>query len=399
MRTSRVSRDTASVLAALTPRRSSRRAISTTVTPIKQESPLSDASLPSDDYSTTPEPSSNRKRKRPTGTYPTTSPKSLPSSVQPSAASSTAPIPKRARRQPAKQIKAEDGTVTVAPPANWEEMYSVAAAMRKLRTAPVDTMGCETLADTTRTPRDQRFQTLVALMLSSQTKDTVTAVAMQNLQRRLPGGFSLESVLAVEPATLNGMIDKVGFHNNKTKYIKATAEILRDRFAGDIPDSIEGLVSLPGVGPKMAFLTMSAAWGRDEGIGVDVHVHRITNLWGWHKTKNPEETRASLEAWLPKDKWHNINTLLVGLGQTYCPPVGRKCGECRLGVEGLCPSAVIDRKQIKAKREVKIEDEVKAEVEVKTDLTDTVGAGLVETQKSIIKKEETITSDLEDAGR
>jgi endonuclease-3 len=110
-------------------------------------------------------------------------------------------------------------------------------------------------------------------------------------------------VLAIEGSALNAFINKVGFHNLKTKYIKQTAEILRDKWHSDIPDTIEGLVSLPGVGPKMAYLCMSAAWGRDEGIGVDVHVHRITNLWGWHKTSKPEETRAALESWLPRDKW------------------------------------------------------------------------------------------------
>ena len=100
----------------------------------------------------------------------------------------------------------------------------------------------------------------------------------------------------------------------------------------------------------MAYLTLSAAWGRDEGIGVDVHVHRITNLWGWHKTQNPEQTRAMLESWLPKDKWHDINNLLVGFGQTICLPVGRRCGECRLAERGLCPSAVV-REGVKVKRE------------------------------------------------
>jgi endonuclease-3 len=117
--------------------------------------------------------------------------------------------------------------------------------------------------------------------------------------------------------------------------------LLRDKWNSEIPDSIEGLVSLPGVGPKMAYLTLSAAWGRDEGIGVDVHVHRITNLWGWHKTQQPEQTRAALESWLPKDKWHDINNLLVGFGQTICLPIGRKCGDCKLAANGLCPSAVV----------------------------------------------------------
>ena len=199
-------------------------------------------------------------------------------------------------------------------------------------------------------PQDKRFQTLIALMLSSQTKDTTNAIAMRRLQTELPSpGLTLENILAVEPTKLNEMIFVVGFHNNKTKYIKAAALILRDQYGGDIPDTIEGLMSLPGVGPKMAYLCLSAAWGRTEGIGVDVHVHRITNLWGWHKTKGPEETRAALEAWLPKDRWHEINHLLVGFGQTICLPVGRKCEKCTLSEKGLCPSAVLQTKTV-AKR-------------------------------------------------
>ena len=196
-------------------------------------------------------------------------------------------------------------------------------------------------------------------MLSSQTKDTTNAIAMRRLQTELPPpGLTLENILEVDPVRLNELIYVVGFHNNKTRYIKATALILKDRFAGDIPDTIEGLISLPGVGPKMAYLCLSAAWGRTEGIGVDVHVHRITNLWRWHKTKAPEETRAALQAWLPREKWHEINHLLVGFGQTICLPIGRKCESCTLSSGGLCPSAVLGRKQItkKMKREDQIED-------------------------------------------
>lgn len=209
-------------------------------------------------------------------------------------------------------------------------------------------------------------------MLSSQTKDTTNAIAMRRLQTELPSpGLTLQNILDVDPVRLNEMIYVVGFHNNKTKYIKAAALILRDQFNGDIPDTIEGLISLPGVGPKMAYLCMSAAWGRTEGIGVDVHVHRITNLWGWHKTKAPEETRAALEAWLPRDKWHEINHLLVGFGQTICLPVGRKCGECTLGRSGLCPSAVVEKKKKTVKRVKKevVEEAGDGEVRVKSDET------------------------------
>ncbi|PKX98001.1 uncharacterized protein P174DRAFT_508360 [Aspergillus novofumigatus IBT 16806] len=274
----------------------------------------------------------------------------------------------KSRRAPARKIKGDDGSIKIEPPSNWETIYSMVKKMRENNpTAPVDTMGCAELYWRSSSPRDKRFQTLIALMLSSQTKDTVTAVAMQRLHTELGDGkapaedpivkkeeqedidlkssqplrdstLNLENILAVSPERLNELIRTVGFHNNKTKYIKAAAEILRDQYNSDIPSTAEELMKLPGVGPKMAYLCMSAAWGKDEGIGVDVHVHRITNLWGWHKTKTPEETRMALESWLPRDKWHEINKLLVGLGQTVCLPVGRRCGECDLAGTKLCKS-------------------------------------------------------------
>lgn len=152
------------------------------------------------------------------------------------------------------------------------------------------------------------------------------------------------------------------------RYLKQAAEILRDKWNGDIPDTIEGLVSLPGVGPKMAHLCMSVAWNRTEGIGVDVHVHRITNLWGWNKTRNPEETRLALQSWLPRDKWRQINWLLVGFGQAVCLPVGRKCGRCDLGLNGLCKAAdrgkVAEGRKARAGMDLKVE---KVEAKIKID--------------------------------
>lgn len=296
------------------------------------------------------------------------------------------------RRQPAKRIKGPNGTVTVQPPTDWEKVYNMTAAMRKRVLAPVDTMGCESLHEVHRSPRDQRLQILTSLMLSSQTKDTVTAAAIENLQKNLPGGLNLEALLSVEPAELNDLISKVGFHNNKTKYIKQTAIILRDDWKSDIPDSIDGLVSLPGVGPKMAYLCMSAAWGRDEGIGVDVHVHRITNLWRWHKTNTPEQTRLELESWLPKEKWHDINHLLVGFGQTICLPVGRKCDQCDLATEKLCPSR-------QASKTSPVKKKVKTEVDIKVE---DGGAEAVKVDEVAVETDDvgvTVEADLQEEGK
>lgn len=302
------------------------------------------------------------------------------------------------RKLPARKTKDADGSVKVEPPSNWEEIYSIVKDMRlRNPTAPVDTMGCAELYWRSSSERDRRFHVLIALMLSSQTKDTVTAVAMQRLhtelgpegnslikaeegeelQKKLPiwdhtkqqsaSTLTLENVLAVSPVRLNELIRTVGFHNNKTKYIKATAEILRDEFDSDIPSTPEGLMRLPGVGPKMAYLCMSSAWNRHEGIGVDVHVHRITNLWGWNKSKTPEETRKALESWLPKDRWHEINKLLVGLGQTVCLPVGRRCGECDLAGTGLCKGEIKGAGNARKRKpvvEVKEDEESKVKIKL-----------------------------------
>jgi len=95
--------------------------------------------------------------------------------------------PKKSRRAPAKKPISTNGTIKIEPPAHWEEVYELTKQMRATTIAPVDTMGCATLADRNDTPRNQRFQTLIALMLSSQTKDTVTSVAIKGMQETMPG--------------------------------------------------------------------------------------------------------------------------------------------------------------------------------------------------------------------
>lgn len=135
------------------------------------------------------------------------------------------------------------------------------------------------------------------------------------------------------------------------KHLKKTAEILKRDYDCDIPDSVEGLCKLPGVGPKMAHLCMNIAWKKQSGIGVDTHVHRISNRLGWVKTKNPEETRKALQGWLPQSKWTEINWLLVGFGQQTCLPVGPDCAGCLN--KSICPTGVALIKSPKKKSPAK----------------------------------------------
>jgi endonuclease-3 len=107
------------------------------------------------------------------------------------------------------------------------------------------------------------------------------------------------------------------------------AQILKDDYEGNAPEDYNELVKLPGIGPKMAHLYLQCCCDKVEGIAVDTHVHRICNRLKWvDDTKTPEETRKRLEDWVPKEKWIDVNTLLVGLGQTICFAKKPKCEEC-----------------------------------------------------------------------
>jgi endonuclease-3 len=216
---------------------------------------------------------------------------------------------------------------SLPPPEGWREIYDLVWELRRERDAPVDWAGCETVG------KGNEFHILIALMLSSQTKDQVVSEAMTNLKSWPRGGLSVASILNMSDKELDTLIAKVGFHNNKTKFIKQTAQILQDKYKGRVPQTAEELCSLPGIGPKMAYIILSAAFGIVDGIGVDTHMHRIFNVLHWVSSKTPEQTREQLEGWLPRPEWPHINVLTVGLGQGIQQPAERhrllrRCVDC-----------------------------------------------------------------------
>lgn len=188
--------------------------------------------------------------------------------------------------------------------------------MRSKIIAPVDLMGCDRLASACSDPATKRFQTLIALMLSSQTRDKPTAQAHKALFSSFP---TCSSLATATPSQIESLIKPVGFHRVKAVNISKVAQIcLQPPLCGDIPRSLEKLQQLPGVGPKMAHLTMTCAWDDCQGIGVDVHVHRISRRLGWTKSPTPEGCRRDLERIFERALWPEINPLLVGFGQEIC---------------------------------------------------------------------------------
>ncbi|KAF3421785.1 hypothetical protein E2986_09912 [Frieseomelitta varia] len=247
------------------------------------------------------------------------------------------------KNKEAQDIDPQNGTAKIEinkenkwMPPNWETVLENVKEMRKHKTAPVDEMGCHKCTDPKATAKITRYQSLIALMLSSQTKDQVTHAAMQRL---ITYGCAPELIVGTPDDTLGKLIYPVGFWKRKVEYIKKTSKILIEKYDGDIPRTLKELCQLPGVGPKMGHLCMQIAWGEVSGIGVDTHVHRICNRLGWVKklTKTPEDTRIAVEEWLPKNLWSQVNYLLVGFGQEICLPRFPKCDECLN--KNICPSS------------------------------------------------------------
>lgn len=172
------------------------------------------------------------------------------------------------------------------------------------------------------------FCVLVGTILSSRTKDACTAGAVRRLFAAAGEGvFTSEKLEAMEVAEIERLIYPVGFYRDKARHLKRLPEVLREKFNGVMPQTVEELCDLPGVGRKTANLTVAVGFGLP-AICVDVHVHRICNWLGLVDTKTPLQTEMELRRILPRRYWKEWNSHLVSFGQTRCDPVRPKCAGC-----------------------------------------------------------------------
>ncbi|OHB37304.1 MAG: endonuclease III [Planctomycetes bacterium RIFCSPHIGHO2_02_FULL_50_42] len=170
------------------------------------------------------------------------------------------------------------------------------------------------------------FKVLISCLLSLRTKDNVTSAASERLFRLAD---TPDAMLKLETLDIQGAIYPVGFYRIKSARIKEICRALIEEYGRNVPDDIDTLLKLPGVGRKTANLVVTLGYGKP-GICVDTHVHRITNRWGYVRTKTPIETEFALRKILPKKYWLIINDVLVTYGQNICTPVLPKCSICKV---------------------------------------------------------------------
>ena len=181
------------------------------------------------------------------------------------------------------------------------------------------------------------FEVLVSTLLSLRTKDEVTGVAAQRL---LAVARTPETMVKLPAREIETLIYPVGFYPTKAKRLRSISRILLDRHGGKVPDTLEALTALPGVGRKTANLVLVEGF-KIPAICVDTHVHRISNRIGYVETKTPDKTELALRDKLPRRHWVRYNELLVAFGQVVCRPISPFCSRCP--VADMCPRIGVDR--------------------------------------------------------
>jgi endonuclease-3 len=176
------------------------------------------------------------------------------------------------------------------------------------------------------------FKVLIETVLSQRTKDENTEKASKSLFSHYKNVFEISKL---NPQDLYDLIKPAGMYKQKSERIINISKILIEKYNGEVPDELEELIKLPGVGRKTANIVLYVSFGK-EALAVDTHVHRISNRLGWVKTKTPEETEVQLRRIIPPELWGPLNGSMVNFGQKICKPISPKCMECFLNE--ICPS-------------------------------------------------------------
>ena len=175
--------------------------------------------------------------------------------------------------------------------------------------------------------KEDPYQILISALLSARTQDATTLAASTRLFAR---AHTPQAVMKLSVRQIEKLIYPVSFYRNKAVFVRETSRVLVDKFGGRVPDTLEELITLPGVGRKTANLVMILAFRSRKNICVDIHVHRISNRLGWVRTRTPEDTEQALYRVIPKRWWPRINLYLVTWGQNTCRPVYPRCHECAI---------------------------------------------------------------------
>jgi len=170
------------------------------------------------------------------------------------------------------------------------------------------------------------YDILISTVLSLRTKDETTRQATRKLLARAP---SPEKLLELPERIIEKLIYPVGFYKTKAKTLRGIAAELLEKYDGNVPDELDSLLKLKGVGRKTANLVITLGYGKP-GICVDTHVHRISNRWGYVRTKTPDQTEFALREKLPGKYWIVINDYLVAYGQNLCRPISPFCSKCTI---------------------------------------------------------------------
>jgi endonuclease-3 len=168
------------------------------------------------------------------------------------------------------------------------------------------------------------FRVLVATILSLRARDEVTAQIAPALLAEAP---TPEALSTMPLRRIQSLIRRGSFYRTKALHLREISKQLVERHGGRVPDTVEELVALKGVGRKSANLVLNLAFGK-LAVCVDTHVHRVSNRLGWVRTRRPAETEQELMRVLPKTAWIPLNGGLIAFGRTVCLPVAPKCGEC-----------------------------------------------------------------------